>query len=56
MYLNDNKIIGVNLDVSPDTESVSDAFVPVLSLSNAQEFDYDSKEGWIYWVQNGAGK
>lgn len=51
MFMRQNQIAGVPFDTTPEIEGISDAFVPVLGIKKGRDFDYDSKEGVIYWVE-----
>ncbi len=31
--------------------SISEAFVPVIGTKNGRDVDYDSKKGFIYWIE-----
>ena len=51
MFMKADQIAGLDLDSSPDTDGVSTAFVPVVGVEYGNDFDYDSREGAVYWIE-----
>ena len=44
-------ISSVLFNSTPDDEGVSAGMVPVTGMKNARDFDFDSKTGFLYWVE-----
>ena len=51
MLMRRSQIISLTFDSTPDDEGISRAMVPVMGLTLPRDFDYDSKTGYIYWVE-----
>ena len=51
MLLASGQIVGLDLDSSPATDGFSTSVVPVIGITNGNDFDYDSRDGVIYWVE-----
>ena len=44
----------ISFDSTVGDEGYSGAFVPIV-LNNGTDFDYDSRDGLIYWIETAKG-
>ena len=54
MYLQGNRIGSMNFNTTAEDESISEHFVPLIETNKnytLRDFDYDSENGFIYYVR-----
>lgn len=51
MLLKPRMLVGLQYNTTADEEGFLGAFTPVVGVANAVDCDYDSQEGFMYWVQ-----
>ena len=49
--MTDSQIAALDFNASVTSRELSSAFVPVLDLNNATDFDFDSLAGFVYWIE-----
>lgn len=49
--MTESQIAAIDFNATVTSRELSSAFVPVLDLNNATDFEFDSRDGFVYFTE-----